>query len=121
MEIKNSILKFTEQEKYDNARKKVNAIKGFHSHLTAYIVVNIVLLLLKANVISALADQDIDLNLERWLQWNSWSTVILWGIGLLIHGIYVYRHKFKFLKNWEERKIREIIEEEEMEQRNKFE
>lgn len=121
MEIKTNILKLTEQEKYDNARKKVNAIKGFHSHLTAYIIVNIVLLLLKANVVSALADQDIDWNFEKWLNWNSWGTVIFWGIGLLIHGLYVYRHKFRFLKNWEERKIREILEEEETEKRNKFE
>lgn len=121
MEIKISTLKLTEQEKYDQARKKVNAIKGFHSHLTAYIIINVVLLILKADVISALADADIDFNFEKWLHWNSWGTAILWGIGLLIHGLYVYRNKFKFLKNWEERKIREIIEKEDAEQRNKFE
>ncbi|MBT8261198.1 MAG: 2TM domain-containing protein [Bacteroidia bacterium] len=121
MEIKTAILKPTDQEKYDNARKKVNAIKGFHSHLTAYIIINIVLLLLQADVISAIADRDIDAHFERWLEWNAWGTAILWGIGLLIHGLYVYRDNFKFLKSWEERKIKEIIEKEEAEERKKYE
>jgi uncharacterized protein involved in cysteine biosynthesis len=121
MEITTAILKLSDQEKYDRARKKVNAIKGFHRHVITYIIINIVLLLLTANIISAFAHRDFDMNFERWLNWNAWGTAIFWGVGLLIHGLYVYRDKFKFIKDWEARKIREIIEKEEAEQRKNFE
>ena len=115
MELESTILKTSEQDKYERAKKKVNAIKGFHKHLTAYIIVNFILILIKTNIMTAFADKEFDWNFEAWLQWNTWGTVVLWGIGLAIHGIYVYRHKFKFLRNWEERKIREIIQKEEEE------
>lgn len=113
MELESIILKTSEQEKYERARKKVDAIKGFHNHLTVYIVINLVLLLIKTNIMTAFADKEFDWNFEAWLAWNTWGTMILWGIGLAIHGLYVYRHKFKFLKRWEDRKIRELIEKEE--------
>jgi len=119
MELISHYMKISDQEKYERARKKVNDIKGFHKHLTAYIIVNIILLLIKANIMDAFSDHEFDWNFESWLRWNTYGTAILWGIGLLIHGLYVYRHKFGFLKNWEERKIREIIEKEEAEERNK--
>ncbi|MCW5519773.1 2TM domain-containing protein [Aureitalea sp. L0-47] len=111
------ILKTSVQEKYERARKKVDAIKGFHKHITAYIIVNIFLILIKTNVISAFGDKEFVLKLDPWMELNTYGTLIIWGIVLGIHGLYVYRHKFKFLKRWEERKIREIIEKEEKENR----
>ena len=106
-----TILKTSEQEKYERARKRVDAIKGFHKHITAYIIVNFFFLIIKTNIMSAFADRKFDWNFDAWLQWNTWGTLVLWGIGLTIHGLYVYRHKFKFLKNWEERKIKEFMDE----------
>ena len=102
-----------DQEKYDRARKKVKDIKGFHSHLTAYIIVNIIFLLIRGRVLEIFYSEGATWDLDVWLRWNMWGTAVLWGIGLAIHGIYVYRHKFRFLKRWEERKIREILEKEE--------
>jgi len=46
------------------------------------------------------------------LDWNVYLTPALWGIGLAMHGIYVFHGKIKFIKSWEERKINEIIEKE---------
>ena len=116
MELK-TILKPSEQEKYERARKKVDAIKGFHKHITAYIIVNFFLFVIKSNIMSAFADKQFDWNFDSWLQLNTYGTLVLWGIGLGIHGLYVYRHKFKFIRNWEDRKIREIMEKEENENR----
>ena len=111
----NTIVNTSEQERYEQARKKVDAIKAFHTHITVYIIVNIFLILIKTNIISAFDDKEFVLRLDPWLELNTYGTLILWGIGLGIHGLYVYRHKFKFLKRWEDRKIREIIKKEENE------
>ena len=101
------------QEKYERARKKVDAIKGFHKHVAVYIVINLFILLLRANVLSMLRPNRMDLEFERWLDWNTWGTAFLWGVALIIHGFYVYRANFGFIKRWEDRKIREIMEKEE--------
>ena len=113
MELEQTLMKPTNQEIYERAKKRLDAIKGFHTHLKAFIVINIVIMLLRANVLSILEIDTMNLEFERWLQWNTWGTVILWGIGLLIHGLYVFRFNFGFIKRWEQRKIREFLEEEE--------
>lgn len=109
-----------DQEKYDRAKKKVEAIKGFHSHLITYIVINIFIIIFRLKIFPLLDQGSTDMDFQRWVDWNIFLTPLLWGIGLAIHGIYVYKHKFGFLKRWEERKIREIMEEEER-SRNKYE
>lgn len=118
MELISLKMKPTDQEIYERAKKKVDAIKGFYSHLRVYLIINLIILLLRANVLSIMNIDTMDLEFERWLEWNTWGTVILWGIGLLIHGLYVHRYSFGFIKRWEERKIREIMEEEERENIN---
>ena len=50
------------------------------------------------------------------------TTPFFWGIGLLFHGLNVFKHNFHFFKDWEERKIKEFMEKEEEDQKsnNKF-
>jgi len=110
MELKTTTLKPGNEGKYDRAKKKVDAIKGFHSHLTAFIIINILILLLRANLFSFLNSEKFDINFEEWLDWNIYLTPVLWGIGLIIHGLVVYRYNFGFLKSWEERKMKEYME-----------
>ncbi|MCW9037746.1 2TM domain-containing protein [Altibacter sp.] len=43
------------------------------------------------------------------------TTPFFWGIGLTFHGLYVFQDRFRFFKNWEERKIREYMEKDEEE------
>ena len=97
-------------EKYARARKKVDAIKGFHRHIAVFVVINLAVLLLKANILSVMRPDRINLQFERWLDWNTWGTVFFWGIALIIHGCYVYRFNFKFIRRWEERKLMEFME-----------
>lgn len=98
-----------DRDKYERARKKVDAIKGFHSHLKAFIIINLFILLIRANFLSLFRIDSFDPQFERWLDWNVWGTFVIWGIALLLHGIYVYRFNFGFIKRWEERKIREYL------------
>lgn len=98
-----------ENEKYKQVKKKVKEIKGFYTHLTVYILVNIFLMVLRMGLFSG---GTLDLHLPSWSQL---STPFFWGIGLLFHGLYVYQDSFSFLKNWEERKIKELMEKEDEE------
>ena len=88
-----------EQERYARAKEHVEALQGFYIHLTAYIIVNV--LLFAANI---LTDPE-----GLWFYW----VTFFWGIGLVIHGFGVYVEGRIFGREWEERKIREYMEREE--------
>ncbi len=93
MEINNN-----EQEKYFYAKKRVDEIKGFYGNLISYIIFNGFFLVL--NLITSPND--------LWFFWP----LIGWGIGVVFHGMKVFNF-YPFLgKNWEERKINELIEKE---------
>lgn len=105
-----------QQTKYDRAKKKVDFIKGFYNHLIAYLVINAVILLSRANGIPMISINSNRDNLINWLDWNTYFLVIFWGLGLCIHGVYVFRDKFTFIKNWEQKKLDKLLEDEEKEQ-----
>ena len=96
--------KFIEQEKYDRAAKKVKRIKGFYSHLLVYIVINFMIVIINI--------QNLDTG-ESYFQWYNFTTLSFWGIGLLADGMSVFVPDIILGKNWEERKICEIMEQEE--------
>jgi hypothetical protein len=113
MEILTIVMKDTEQTKYDRAKKRVDAIKGFYSHARAYVIVNLILLILRANVVSYIRGGEFDtLDFQNWLNWNTYITPVLWGVGLALHGIFVFHGKINAIKNWEERKLKEFMDKE---------
>ncbi len=101
----------TKYTKYEEALKHVKKIRGFHKHVLVYFIINIILLVLKRKAIIFVLNETTidDPGFLHWMNVEIIGTPILWGIGLLIHGLYVYRHKFSFFKGWEERKIKELM------------
>ena len=100
----------TNKTAYNRALKRVDEIKKFYTHLRVYIIINILLLLIKAKLLSLIGGGAFeDLHFERWLDWNTYGTAIIWGVGLFAHWIYAFQYKFNFLKKWEKRKIQEIL------------
>jgi hypothetical protein len=92
--------KYTEEQKYLRAKKKVKSIKGFYVHLMVYILVNGFILLSEA------------LSEGGWRifwEWQSYSTMIFWGIGLAFHAFGVFGMDFILGKSWEDRKINEFM------------
>ncbi|MCZ8537730.1 MULTISPECIES: 2TM domain-containing protein [Paenisporosarcina] len=83
-------------EKYVRAKKRVENLKAFYIHLMVYVLVNIMLF-----TINIISDPD-----------NLWFFYPLagWGIGLTVHGISTLAYG-KFGADWEERKIKEYMEE----------
>tara|TARA_R100000988_G_C3988258_1_gene161125 strand:+ start:147 stop:479 length:333 start_codon:yes stop_codon:yes gene_type:complete len=107
-------MKTTENTKYERALKRVERIKKFYKHVRVYIIINIIFLLLKVKILSVIKNGDFsDVQFEHWLNLNVYGTALIWGVGLLLHGLYVFQNKFTFFKNWEERKLKEILEQEE--------
>ena len=103
-----------ESDKLIKAKKKVKDIKGFYNHLTAYIIVNIVLLVLRYPIFIFFAGHNpetVDDGFLSWLNLNALLTPILWGIGLLIHYLAVFGVTPRFIKKWEERKINQYLDE----------
>jgi len=92
-----------EQKREERAVKKVKAIKGFYKHLMAYIVVNSILIAIK------LADLEPG---EHFLEFNTFSTAFFWGIGLGMHAFSTFGTDIILGNNWEERKIRELMDKE---------
>ncbi len=85
-----------DQQRYQRARKRVQDLKGFYTHATVYILVNIGLFVI--NVLTG----------GGW--WFYWP-LIGWGIGLGIHALAVFGLGGRFLgQDWEERKTRELMD-----------
>ncbi|GEM55529.1 histidine kinase [Flavobacterium branchiophilum] len=86
-------------ERYIAAQKRVQEIKGFYGHLASYVLVNLFLLIL--NLVSSPG--------YLWFFWPALG----WGTGLLAHGIKVFQIMPFLGKDWEERKIKELLNKEE--------
>lgn len=87
-------------ERYDKAKKRVEELKKFYSNLVTYISVNLVLIII--NLVTSPG--------SLWFYW----VTIFWGIAILLHASRVFIFKGKFLgEEWEQKKIKEIIEREE--------
>jgi len=86
----------SDDESYRKAKEKVAELKGFYSHLFAYILVNLMLAII--NYVTSPG--------HYWFWWIS----LFWGIGLLMHAWHVFGHSMVFGDDWEDKKIQEYME-----------
>lgn len=95
---------FTKENKYIRAKERVQELKKFYGNLTSYVV-----------VITFLAIINYYTNGWRYM-WFLWAA-FGWGIGVVFHALGTF-NVFPFLgRGWEERKIREFMQQEEEEAR----
>ncbi len=86
---------YMEDKRYENAKKHVNALKGFYSNVLSYIII---------------------IPLLAWLNYKTtdfpWIIFPIagWGLGIVLHGMEVYGYNPVLGKNWEKRKIKEFME-----------
>ena len=99
--------------KLEKAHKRVENIKGFYNHAVVYIMINSVVLIFKGKFLFTILSAEAIGNSDflKWIDWNVYGTPIIWGIGLLIHGIVVFGSRPQFLRNWEERQLEKYMEE----------
>lgn len=85
--------------KYIKAKERVQELRKFYGNLTSYVL-----------VISLLAGINYWTNEWRYM-WFLWAA-FGWGIGLFFHAVNTFKWNPFFGKDWEERKINEIMEKE---------
>jgi hypothetical protein len=84
--------------RYDYAKKTAREIRSFYINLTCYCVVMPVLIIINLMYYSG-------------MYWFVFS-MTGWGAGLILHGITAFKY-FPFLSaDWEQKKIKEFIEQE---------
>ena len=93
-----------EFERYQRAQRQVEEIKGFYGHLVSFVTIMLFLLF-------------INLKYSPRYLWFFWP-LLGWGIGLLFHGLRAFNYTSFLGKEWEERKIRELMDKE---NQNKYE
>jgi hypothetical protein len=85
-----------DDSRYIKAKREVRTIKALYTHVLVYVC-----------VISGLAVLNLLLAKSDW--WFHWP-LIGWGIGLALHGFFVFAPMRPFDRDWEERKIKERLE-----------
>lgn len=92
-----------EQIQYEKALKSVKKIKGFYTHAIVYFVINIMIVIINI--------QNLESG-ESYFKLENFFTAFFWGIGLVAHGLSVFGPQIFFGNNWEERKIKQLMEKE---------
>jgi hypothetical protein len=80
----------------ERARRRVAAIKGFYIHFFVFVLVVAGLVVI------------------NWLTGGPWwalGVFLAWGIGVLAHGLAAMGRLSGALANWEERKIKRLMDE----------
>jgi hypothetical protein len=94
---------FEEQKRLERVRKRVESIKGFYKHFAVYLLVNIVALVYSWFRLESG---------EEFFTLGNFSMTIFWGIGVVFHAAGVFGSNIFLSSNWEDRKIRELMEKE---------
>ncbi len=86
---------YIEDKRYQRAKERVEAIKGFYGNLVAYVIVIPFLWYLNSRTTD--------------FTWAIFPT-LGWGFGVIMHGLETYGYSPLLGKNWEERKIKEYMD-----------
>lgn len=95
IQIVNTSQTFISEKKYKLAKKQVDKIKGFYIHLAIYLICIPVLIYL--NFLS-----------QAGFPWALFP-ILGWGFGITGHASETFNYSPFFGKNWEDRKIRELM------------
>lgn len=88
---------YLEDKRYEKAKERVEKIKGFYGNLTSYCIVIPILVFINMRTTS--------------FPWSLFPA-LGWGFGVAAHGFEAFGYSFLFGKNWEQRKMREFMEDE---------
>ncbi|MEJ2163870.1 MAG: 2TM domain-containing protein [Robiginitalea sp.] len=83
-----------QNQKYQRARRRVSCIKGFYNNLLSYLFVIPILVWINLRTTDFL-----------WVLFPA----LAWGFSLLMHGMKAFGYNPILGRNWEERKIRELM------------
>ncbi|MFS4491431.1 2TM domain-containing protein [Maribacter sp. 2308TA10-17] len=88
---------YIEDKRYEKAKEQVEKIKGFYGNLTSYCIVIPILIFINFRTTS--------------FPWAIFPA-LGWGFGLTAHGLEAFGYNPLYGKKWEERKMREFMDDE---------
>jgi len=100
---------FEKDMAYLMAKHKAEKLKRFYVHSIIYLIVNTVLLIIKT---SRNLNNGETFN-EAFFDFSTFSTAIIWGLVLAIHAFSVFGPNVILGSDWEEKKLKQYIKEEE--------
>ncbi|MGB3144015.1 MAG: 2TM domain-containing protein [Maribacter sp.] len=112
---------YAEGERLERAKRRVADIKKFYKHLSLFLIVNLLLLLIELNLSNWYVNSaKLDKGTRLWLEWNVISFPLIWFIVLAVHGLYIFKFKYSnrtpfkpiFFKEWEQKELARILEKE---------
>ncbi|MGG5209340.1 2TM domain-containing protein [Chryseobacterium sp. MIQD13] len=86
--------------RYQQAKRQVERLSGLYRHLFLYIAINAVIVIYNCEHLRPG---------ESYFQFKNFFTATFWGIGLIAHAIVVFLPNLDFVKNWEKKKIRKLM------------
>ena len=89
---------YTPEERYYKAQKRVEEIKIFYQHLTVYVICNPIVIVV--NIVTSPG--------YLWCLWCLFG----WAVPIILHGLTAFNYLPFFNKEWEEKKIAEILDKE---------
>ena len=109
---------FIEEDRFIRAKKRVKEMKDFYIHLMVYILVNI---FISAVIIFGLTSEENHTFSNAISNFGVYSTWVFWGIGIFFHWLSAFGfNSFGLGKDWEEKKIKELMEREEEKRKNRL-
>lgn len=94
--------KLIHQERYQLAAKRVKQLKGYYFHVLIFVIINVIVAIMNYR---SLEDG------ESYFQWHNFITFAIWGLILLSHTASVFLPNLIFGRDWEARRIRAYMEE----------
>ncbi|CAM4228222.1 2TM domain-containing protein [Zobellia nedashkovskayae] len=94
------------RSKQVRAKKRIEQLKGFYIHLVVFVLVNI--MIITGAVIGNMNNGESFV--DSFFNFNTFSTFIFWGIGVIFHGFKVFSYNPFFSKAWEERQIQKYMD-----------
>lgn len=97
-------------EKLKRAKKRVEEIRGFYTHLAVYLVINTFIILM--NLIYGH---------HKGFSWGWWGflvTPLFWGVGLAFHAMSAFQWNPFFGRTWERKMIEKYMDEDRREAGN---
>jgi ABC-type multidrug transport system fused ATPase/permease subunit len=99
---------FTAAQKYLQAKKQVEKIKGFYTHFAVYIIVNI--FISGIIIFGFTSDSDNEYNFVKAIShFGVYSTWFFWGIGMFFHWLGVFGPTVFFGENWEKKQLEKYM------------
>ena len=97
--------------KYEDALEHVTWLREFYQHVFVYIIFVIVWLNFKNNIIAFIRTHtdNVDNNFLSWVNINIILVPVLWGIAILIYGLYLHKFNLSIINKWEEKKLKKIM------------